>query len=143
MKILLSTILLVQGFVLLKAKNDSIYIREDKVVPTHVLEWLMIAWVATIGSIGYSHKSLIIIALDLLQMAITWILQDLELNTFLKVKNPFTYVGSGKWDKLFKKWFPYTPAKAMWVAKGLLLFLTSWLFYETIHLIPKYEIYAR
>lgn len=137
MKILLSTILLVQGFVLLKAKNDSIYIREDKVVPTHILEWLMIAWVATIGSIGYSHKSLIIIALDLLQMPITWILQDLELNIFLK-ENPFTYVGSGKWDKLFKKWFPYTPAKAMWVTKGLLLFLTSWLFYETTRFYDKF-----
>lgn len=127
---LLQAILLLQLYVFLKSWNDSIYINNRKVIPTHGLEWLQIAVVSTICAIGYSHSLWVIVAFNILQAAICWIIQDLELNAFLgHWRKLFTYIGSGGIDNFFKFHWPTNTWRPMWIAKLALLAVSAGLLF--------------
>lgn len=124
---LLVVVLSVQVYVFLKSWNDSVYILQKKTVPTHGIEWLQVAVVATIGAAGYTRNLWGIAAIDAFQTALTWILMDLELNAFLG-HNWITYIGSGWWDEFFKMHYPNRTASAMWAVKLAFLIITVALF---------------
>lgn len=124
---LLEAIGMTQGFVFLKSCNDSVYIKNRKVIPTHGLEWVMVAWVSTIAGMGLSNDWLVIGAFDLLMAAVTWILMDLELNALL-LKNWITYQGSGGIDLWFKSNTSH-PVRSMWVAKVALVGIVALIFF--------------
>lgn len=120
-----TAVICVQIYVFLKSWNDSVYILQKQTIPTHGIEWLQVATVSTIAAIGYTRNLWGIAAFDGLQLAITWILMDIELNAFLN-HNWFTYIGSGWWDEFFKFHYRKNTVLTMWLFKaGLLIFATG------------------
>lgn len=119
-------------FIFLKCWNDSIYIKRKHVTPTHGLEWFQCAAVAVLAGMAYSDEFWIQVAVALYLLPVSWIIEDLVINLFF-IQNPFTCVGSGWWDLMFKHNFPDHPARAIWVSKVALLFLASWNLYEKMY----------
>lgn len=117
------------AFLFTKCWNDSIYIIKKHVVPTHGLEWLQCAIVATIAGMVYSNHFWTIVAWDFWMLPISWIVEDFTINAFLQ-QNPLTHVGGGFWDKFFLHNFPSHPVRAIWIVKLTILVVATWIFYE-------------
>lgn len=117
------------AFLFTKCWNDSIYIAKKHVVPTHGLEWLQCAIVATIAGMIYSNHFWTIVSWDFWMLPISWIVEDFTINAFLG-QNPLTHVGGGFWDDVFRLHFPNNTARAIWIVKLSILVVASWIFYE-------------
>lgn len=117
------------AFLFLKCWNDSIYIAKKHTVPTHGLEWVQCAVVATIAEMVYSNHFWTVVAWDFWILPISWIVEDFTINALLQ-KNPLTYIGGGFWDKFFLHNFPSHPARAIWIVKLSILVVSTWIFYE-------------
>jgi len=113
-------------FIVLKSINDAEYIRKQKSKGiNHLIEWFMVAIVASITSYAISTELINIILFDIVLVPITWIITDALVN-FALGENPFLHVGSGWWDQFFKlhlpeKFVPY----AIWILK-ILLIIIAW-----------------
>lgn len=117
------------AFLFLKCWNDSIYILKKHTVPTHGLEWMQCAIVATIAGMVYSNHFWTIVAWGFWMLPISWIVEDFTINALLQ-QNPLTHVGGGFWDLFFRHNFPDHPARAIWIVKIAILVVATWIFYE-------------
>lgn len=117
-------------YIVLKSINDAEYIRKEKSKGiNHLIEWFMVAIVATLSSMLISSSWVNIILWDIVMVPITWIIIDAMVNFGLG-ENPLLHVGGGWWDQFFKihlseKVVPY----AIWIIK-ILLILLSWDIYR-------------
>lgn len=122
------------AFVTLKSWNDSIYVKRDKVIPTHMLEWGMVALMALACGIAYSNHFWKMAVFIFLLLPITWIYMDFMLNWFIVgIKLSLTHIGGGWWDDWFKDQFGNKALTAMWSAKVILLIVGIGLFILITH----------
>ncbi len=133
------------AYLAMDARQDALYIRKYGYI-FHSWNWALRASAAM--GIGYAHYQdwVKMGAYCLLLIPVTWIVFDLLINLFLG-KNPFTYMGTGHWDDVFRWVFDKNfrrkngtyisdspkPVMGMWIVKLTFLAIAIGVFLHYTH----------